>query len=61
MMVGNSLRSDVVPALKAGCWAVYVPHSLTWALEHDEPPTGNQRYHRIEHLGELVDIVRDIG
>jgi putative hydrolase of the HAD superfamily len=61
MMVGNSLKSDIVPALKAGCWGVYVPHSLTWALEHDEPPTGNQRYHLIEHLGELPDIVRQIG
>jgi putative hydrolase of the HAD superfamily len=61
MMVGNSLKSDIVPALKAGCWGVHVPHSLTWALEHDEPPIGNQRYRRIDHLGELVDIVRDIG
>lgn len=61
MMVGNSLRSDIVPALAAGCWGVYVPHSLTWALEHDEPPTGNQRYRHIEHLGELPAIVRQIG
>jgi putative hydrolase of the HAD superfamily len=61
MMVGNSLKSDIVPALKAGCWGVHVPHSLTWALEHDEPPTGNQRYRMIEHLGELPDIVRQIG
>jgi putative hydrolase of the HAD superfamily len=61
MMVGNSLKSDVVPALKAGCWGVYVPHSLTWALEDDEPPTANQRYRHIEHLGELPDIVRQIG
>jgi putative hydrolase of the HAD superfamily len=61
MMVGNSLKSDVVPALKAGCWGVYVPHSLTWALEQDKPPTGNRRYRHIEHLGELLDIVRKIG
>jgi putative hydrolase of the HAD superfamily len=61
MMVGNSLKSDIVPALKAGCWGVYVPHTLTWALEKDEPPTGNQRYRHIEHLGELKDIVRQIG
>jgi putative hydrolase of the HAD superfamily len=61
MMVGNSLRSDIVPALAAGCWGVYVPHSLTWALEHDEPPSGNERYRHIEHLGELPAIVRQIG
>jgi putative hydrolase of the HAD superfamily len=61
MMVGNSLRSDIVPALKAGCWGVYVPHSLTWAVEQDEAPAGHQRYRHIAHLGELLDIVRQIG
>ena len=61
MMVGNSLKSDIVPALKAGCWGVYVPHSLTWALEQDEAPTGNQRYRHIAHLGELLDVVRQVG
>jgi putative hydrolase of the HAD superfamily len=61
MMVGNSLKSDIVPALKAGCWGVHVPHSLTWALEQDEAPTGNQRYRQIEHLGELLEVVRQIG
>jgi len=61
MMVGNSLKSDIVPALKAGCWGVYVPHSLTWALEQDEAPTANRRYRHIAHLGELLDIVRQVG
>ena len=61
MMVGNSLRSDIVPALKAGCWGVYVPHSLTWALEQDEAPTGNRRYRHIAHLGELLEVVRQVG
>ncbi len=61
MMVGNSLKSDIVPAIKAGCWGVYVPHSLTWALEQDEAPAADARYRHIEHLGELMDIVRQIG
>jgi len=38
MMVGNSLKSDVVPAIEAGGWGIHVPHELTWALEHVEPP-----------------------
>lgn len=61
MMVGNSLRSDIVPAIKAGSWGVYVPHSLTWALEQDEVPSGHQRYRHIEHLGELLEVVRKAG
>ena len=38
MMVGNSLKSDVLPAIEAGSWGVYVPHDLTWAYEHAETP-----------------------
>jgi putative hydrolase of the HAD superfamily len=61
MMVGNSLRSDIIPALKAGCWGVYVPHSLTWALEQDEAPAQDQRYRLIAHLGELPDVISRLG
>ena len=35
-MVGNSPRSDVLPALAAGLWAVFIPHPHTWELEHQE-------------------------
>ncbi len=37
VMVGNSLRSDVLPALAIGARAVYVPHALTWSHEHVQP------------------------
>ena len=61
MMVGNSMASDVRPALEAGGWGVFVPHNLTWAVEHAEPPQGHGRYHEIEDLGALTQIVTEIG
>ncbi|MGR3455797.1 HAD family hydrolase [Pseudooceanicola sp.] len=61
MMIGNSLKSDVVPALEAGGWGVYVPHGMTWALEHAEEPAGRPRYHRLDDLGGLPDLVAAIG
>jgi putative hydrolase of the HAD superfamily len=57
MMVGNSLRSDVIPAIQAGSWGVYVPHNLTWALEHAEEPAEEPRFRRIDHLGELIGLL----
>jgi len=36
-MVGNSRRSDIIPALEAGINAVYIPHPHTWVLEHADP------------------------
>jgi putative hydrolase of the HAD superfamily len=35
-MVGNSPKSDINPALDAGLGAVFIPHEMTWSLEHQE-------------------------
>ena len=59
LMVGNSLKSDVIPALQAGSWAVHVPHGQTWALEHADRPT-HPRFHEIPDLGELPALVETI-
>lgn len=53
IMAGNSLKSDILPALAAGAFAAYVPHDLTWSYEHAEEPRNEPRYTRIEHLGQL--------
>lgn len=60
MMVGNSLKSDVIPALLAGAWGVHVPHGLTWALEVADPPKDHRRFHALKSLGELPDLVSSL-
>lgn len=57
MMVGNSLKSDIVPAIRAGSWGVYVPHELTWVLEHEEAPDQDPRFRRIADLGQLPGLL----
>ncbi|MBO6717856.1 MAG: HAD family hydrolase [Rhizobiaceae bacterium] len=61
MMVGNSLESDVIPAIEAGSWGVHVPHDLTWELEHAEAPSAAQRFKAMPTLAELPALVREIG
>lgn len=61
MMVGNSMRSDILPALGAGAWGVFVPHDLSWDLEHADPPEQHRRYAEMESLSGLAGLVRDIG
>jgi len=61
MMIGNSLKSDVLPALAAGSWGVYVPHDLTWAWEHAEAPERETRFRQVGNLGELPRLIEEIA
>jgi putative hydrolase of the HAD superfamily len=57
MMVGNSMRSDVLPALQAGSWGVFIPHDLTWPLEHAAAPMNSARFRKIPRLGALRTLI----
>lgn len=61
MMIGNSLKSDVLPALEAGSWAVHVPHDLTWALEHAVEPADHPRYRRVGALDRLPALIAQLA
>ncbi|MXN64471.1 HAD hydrolase-like protein [Stappia sp. GBMRC 2046] len=56
-MVGNSLKSDILPALEAGSHGIHVPHELTWALEQADEPESGPRFHRIADLSELSALL----
>ncbi|MCR6631116.1 MAG: HAD family hydrolase [Magnetospirillum sp.] len=61
VMVGNSVRSDVLPMLAAGGHAVHLPYATTWAHERAEAPVGHARYHRIEEMAELVGLLAGLN
>ncbi|MAS13439.1 MAG: HAD family hydrolase [Nitratireductor sp.] len=61
MMIGNSLKSDVIPAIEAGSWGVFVPHDLTWAHEHADEPDNEPRFRKVAHLGEIETVLAEIS
>ena len=61
MMIGNSMRADVVPALEAGAWGVHVPSEHVWALDLHDDPSDASRFRRIGALAEVLPIIREIG
>jgi putative hydrolase of the HAD superfamily len=52
LMVGNSLRSDILPVVALGGHAIHIPYHITWAHEHVEQ-TNAAGYETLEHLGQL--------
>jgi putative hydrolase of the HAD superfamily len=53
VMAGNSMKSDVLPALAAGAWAVHIPYVITWAHELADAPASHDRYGALGNIGEL--------
>lgn len=58
LMIGNSLKSDVLPVLAIGGYAAHVPYHTTWAHEHID--------HKIDHpgfyeMGNIADITSYLG
>jgi putative hydrolase of the HAD superfamily len=61
MMVGNSLRSDILPVLEIGAHAVYIPGEITWVHEVAEaPPSAQTRFYQLENLKELSPLLAQI-
>jgi putative hydrolase of the HAD superfamily len=62
LMVGNSLKSDILPVLELSGKAVYIPYALTWThennIDHELPKYG---YYQLEHMGLLPKLVREIS
>jgi putative hydrolase of the HAD superfamily len=55
-MIGNSPRSDINPALKAGLSAVFIAHPHTWELEHEEIDHANESLIVISAFPHLLQV-----
>lgn len=55
-MIGNSPRSDINPAVRAGLRAVYIPHPHTWELEHEEIAEADGMIIELSSFRKLVEV-----
>jgi len=56
LMIGNSLKSDIAPALAIGASAIHIPFHVTWQLEHSE----DIDHERLIKLSSFSEILRYI-
>ena len=61
VMAGNSMKSDVLPAIEAGAFGVHIPYHVTWAHELADAPEGHPRYVSLSRIDELPDWIAAIG
>jgi len=60
-MAGNSMRSDILPALEAGAWAAWIPFEGTWGHEDAEAPLDHPHYRELGTIAELAAWIDSIG
>ena len=56
LMIGNSLRSDIAPALAIGAWAIHIPFHITWQLEHFDD-IDHERLIKIQRFSEILKYI----
>ena len=60
VMVGNSVRSDVLPVLEIGARAVHIPYHVTWVLEHAEPDPEQHDFPVLDAIAELPACIEEM-
>ena len=59
MMVGNSVKSDVLPVLALGAQAVHIPYHITW--QHEVVATDEAQRAGYWELGSIAELVEKLG
>jgi putative hydrolase of the HAD superfamily len=60
VMAGNSVRSDILPALEAGSYAALIPYPIVWVNEAADAPTAHPRFKELESLADLPAWLAEI-
>jgi len=56
LMVGNSMKSDIIPALSIGSSAVYIPFHVTWQLEKIEEVKEHDKMLKIKSMSDILPL-----
>ena len=59
-MIGNSIKSDIVPALEAGATAIHVPARYEWDVEKASEPTSNPKFFKVLGFKYVQDLLTQI-
>ncbi len=57
VMIGNSIKSDILPVINIGAQAIHVPYHTTWQHENDHEETDISKFATVEKLIEVLNIL----
>ena len=59
LMMGNSLKSDVLPVLAIGGHAIHIPYHTTWAHEHVEHKVEHANFKQVQSIREVESLLNN--
>lgn len=57
LMIGNSVKSDILPVIRIGAKAVHVPFEVTWQHENNHEITDNEDFITVSEISEILNIL----
>jgi len=57
LMLGNSLKSDILPVLAIGGHAIHIPYHITWAHEHTEHTIDHPNFKQVKNIAEIIPLL----
>lgn len=57
VMIGNSVKSDILPVINVGAKAIHIPFEVTWQHEKHHEDTGKDKFITVNNLSEVLDIL----
>ena len=57
MMIGNSLKSDIIPVLNVGGYGLHVPYHITWAHEQIEHTIDDEKFRIVKEITDVLEFL----
>lgn len=57
LMIGNSVRSDIIPPLNLGCYTIHIPFHTTWEHEQVSETLSHNRFFTVESLWDIIPLL----
>jgi len=57
LMIGNSIKSDILPVLNIGGHGIHIPYHVTWAHEKAETPIHHENFRQVERIRDVLNYL----
>lgn len=58
LMLGNSIKSDIIPVIELGGNAAHIPYYVTWTHEQQETSLKHENFIQLKSIDEILDYLK---